>query len=387
MTTPTADPKTEPLAIFVGCLPGLESMLLQEVRALELAGVTNPPATTPGGLSLDADLRALYRLNLELGLAQSVRIRVATFRATKLPELVRKAARTPWERYLPKGAAVRLRASAKRSRLYHTGAITERVLRAMSERLGRPVRTEESAESLRIHVRVVDDLVQISLDTTGTPLHQRGYRLETAKAPLREDLARALVWASGWDRTHDLVDPMMGAGTIVIEAAMLARRIPPGHARGFMFESLPFHDEALWQRVRTQALDRVLPEIQAFRTLGSDRDAGAWKAAVNNAKRAGVDGDLHLACAPISAAPFLEDDLSERGTIVTNPPWGARVSEGKDLRPLYQRLGTLVKDLPPHWGFAMVTADAKLAKQTKLPLESLLLTDAGGIKVQFFRKQ
>ncbi|MFW6067064.1 MAG: THUMP domain-containing class I SAM-dependent RNA methyltransferase [Myxococcota bacterium] len=371
------------MRLFVACAPGLEPLLADEVRALEL-GVARE---VPGGVELEGDLGVLWRANLELGLASHVLLRVGTLGAKHLGELAKKAARVDWATWLSPGTPVRVHATSRASKLYHTGAIAQRVGRALREQAGAELTEKGGADApappLVVHARLERDVCTLSIDTSGEPLHRRGYRLATAKAPLREDLARALLIASGWDRASPLVDPMMGAGTIVIEAALLARRLPPGHLRPrFGFMGLRSHDEAAFERFRTQAVARALPRLD-FPIHGRDRDAGAVAAARDNAERAGVRADLDLRRAPLGPRlwPF-DDPPPDRGAVVANPPHGRRVGDRKTLGTLHQRLGRLVADLPPGWAFALLSSNRRLALRTGLALRTALVTDQGGTKVR-----
>jgi putative N6-adenine-specific DNA methylase len=376
--------EAERMSLFVGSAPGLEALLAEEARALGLG----TPRAVAGGIELDGDRTTLYRANLELGLATQVRLRLGRFHAAHFSELVRRASELPWERWLAPDARVRFRSTAQRSRLHHTGAIDERVAEAIATRLGGPVIAADGEEEVAlVHARFERDEATLSLDTSGAPLHRRGYRLATAKAPLREDLARALVITSRWDRRSPLVDPMAGSGTIAIEAAMLARGIAPGRARRFAFEDAPTHDAALLVRLRAEADERAGVGVSGRspgsspRILARDRDEGAVTAARANAERAGVT--LEHAVASLSE-PFAID--SDEGALVTNPPWGVRVARDRDLRPLYDRLGAVIDALPPRWEVGVVAADAELVRRAHMPLRSALLTDAGGTKVRFYRR-
>ena len=371
------------LEIFVACAPGLEPLLLEEVVALGAQGAR----TTAGGVTLEGDLPLVYRANLELGLASHVLLRVGSFRAIHFTELVRRAARLPWESFLDPSAPLTVRATAKKSKLRHTGALAERVRRAVAERLRTdpPEPSGDEAE-VRILVRMQDDQCTLSLDTSGEPLHRRGYRRLPGRAPLREDLARALLRVSGWDPATPLADPFAGAGTIPVEAALLARRLPPGRLRSFAFERFPSFDARAFARVREEALSRALPRAPAA-LWGSDRDPAAVEAARENAERAGVLEDLTLTQAPLRRAPFLGTDLPERGALVTDPPHGRRLGDRQRLRTLYRSLGTVAKGLPPGWHFALVASDRRLALASGLPLETALLTDSGGTKIRMLRTE
>jgi putative N6-adenine-specific DNA methylase len=225
-----------------------------------------------------------------------------------------------------------------------------------------------------------DELI-LSADTSGDLLHRRGYRLATAKAPVRESLAAAMLLAAGYDGAAPLVDPLCGAGTIAIEAALLARRMAPGRRRPFAFERWPSFEGATWSRVKHAAEAKVLPHAPAP-ILGSDRDAGAIAAARANAGRAGVADDIGFAQQALSAfAP----PAVPHGWVVTNPPWGVRVGEGGALRDLYATLGRVLRERAAGWTDVMLSADRRLEAATGLAWEPVLHTASGGVDVRALR--
>ncbi|MFI5311486.1 MAG: class I SAM-dependent RNA methyltransferase, partial [Gemmatimonadales bacterium] len=219
-------------------VPGLEELAVTELHALGLA----PGAVSAGGVSFTADAAGLFLANLQLRTVSRVIVRVAQFRATAFHELERLARGVPWERFVAPGASVRLRVTCRKSRLYHSDGVAERVAGAIATRVhdvtsgGTASDDEDSiaaAPSQLFLVRFERDVCTISADSSGELLHRRGYRLATAKAPLRETLAAAALLAMRWNGGVPMLDPMCGAGTIPIEAALLARRIAPGQARAF----------------------------------------------------------------------------------------------------------------------------------------------------------
>jgi len=227
------------------------------------------------------------------------------------------------------------------------------------------------------------DQCTISLDASGALLHRRGWRLATAKAPLRETLAAAMLLASGWDRAMPLVDPFCGAGTIAIEAALLAQNMAPGHARLFAFKDWPDYDARLWQRLLDKATAGVIGSPRP-RIIASDRDAGAIKAARANAARAGVAEVIEFAHRPVSdLAPPAGPGPAGRGWVVTNPPFGVRLSEGHDLRNLYARFGQVLKQRCPGWWVAFLSSDARLERAMGLEFDQLrrLPLVNGGVRV------
>ncbi len=364
---PAVTPETA-LPLFITCLPGLEPVLLEE---LEERAIGREHMRLPGGIECVGTLEEMAQANRTLGTAQQVRVRVAEFHATKLPELRRKAESIAFADWVNADLPLRVRVTSRKSRLYHTGAIQERVRAAIDTVLGRDGHAPPpEGDGQQVLVRVDANRVQVSVDTSGLPLHRRGYRLQTAKAPLREDLACALLRTSGWDRRSPFLDPMMGAGTLAIEAALLASGRAPGADRNFLFERLPLH--TLLSPVAPPTLGECPP------IYGSDRNAGALEAAVGNAERAGVRALLQLDHAPLTAAPGWSEAV---GTVVTNPPYGLRIRG--DLRPLFGRLGRLIRDRPA-WSFACVSPDKQMPKHLGLPATSALLTDHGGIKVRFW---
>lgn len=357
--------------------------------ARELAALGLAPNAETGGAAFRGPVESIWRANLWLRTASRVLVRVASFRAQAFHELERLARAVPWERYVASGSAVRFRVTSKKSRLYHTGGIAQRFGEAIEHRLGGGIvigdsRSDESEEEVGgsaaqlFVVRVFHDVFTVSADSSGTLLHQRGYRKAIGKAPLRETLAAAMLLASDWSGSTPLIDPLCGSGTIPIEAALIARRIAPGASRSFAFQAWPGFDGARWEAVRAEAAEGVLPTV-GVRISGSDRDAGAIEAAVSNAERAGVTADLELSVRAISA---IEDCTAGDGLVATNPPYGVRVGEAAGLRDLYARLGQILRAKCPGWRLAMLSANTRLEGELRLPLEERVRTRNGGIPVR-----
>lgn len=358
---------------FVACRPGLEPLLVDELTALGIPSLRR----LAGGIAFSGDNLHLARANVELGVASHVLVRVGRFEARHFSEMVRRTKALPWEDFVPRDVRLELRVTSKRSRLFHTGGIEQRVLEAISARLGSSPTVAEG-EPIPVVVRLERDVCELSVDTSGAPLHRRGWRLQSAKAPLREDLACALLRASGWDARTPLLDPMMGSGTLVIEAAAMARRLAPGRNRTFALERLPMSDPAVIAGVRAAAQERSHERLN-FAIYGRDRNAGALAATRGNAERAGVLEDLHLACADVR-----DDPLPSVAAIVCNPPYGQRVSPGERVDAIYRALGEAIERLSPAPRVALVTSERALAAASGLGLRPTLLTDHGGTKVEFF---
>lgn len=365
--------------LFISCLPGLEPFLARELAALSLGVAAQPEV---GGCSLaTGDPDIIYRLNLELGVAVRVLLRLGTFHCRSLGELARKSARLPWREWLlPARFAVR--GESRLSRLYHRDAIAERVTQGIVEVLGDRVRDGDDVPGdgvPTVLARFLHDTCTLSLDTSGTPLHDRGYRAEPGPAPLREDLARALIMASGWDARSPLIDPFAGAGTIAIEAALLARRLPPGHAREFAFAHTRLFQSARWERVRAGALARAI--AVPAQVLASDRRADCTDIMTRNAERAGVRDDLEIVTASFSESPW-RNRLAAAGAVVTDPPHGRRMGDVATLGKLYRALGAWLQAAPLTCGIAILSSDRRLTLRTGLPLTTAFLSTHGGAKVR-----
>ncbi len=369
------------LDLFAVTAPGLEPLATAELVALGMDAVR----AQPGGVSFRGDPAAVARANLWSRTASRVLVRLAEFRARGFNEIEKQGPRIPWERFLAADRPVHLRVTSKKSRLYHTGAIAERLSHGIASRCGaRAVEAhageEEEGTAQLVIVRLFRDRMTVSADSSGLLLHRRGYRQALAKAPIRETLAAALLSAADWRGQGALLDPMCGSGTIAIEGALIARQIAPGIARRFAFMDWPAFDPSRWEEMRADAMALALPRAP-FPIRGSDRDEGAIAAARSNAERAGVAGDVELRVAPLSAL--------ERGPgighVATNPPYGVRVGERDRLRDLYAQLGNVLRRRCSGWTLALITADAALEAQIGLDLVPLLETRNGGIPVRFVR--
>ncbi len=387
---------------YAVCPPGVEQLGAAELRRLGVRAVK----AERGGVSFRCTTRQLYAANLWSRLATRVVVRAAAFEATTFAGL-ETAVRNevdldPWLG----GRAPRLRVSASRSALYHTEAIAERLRAVWGEPDEEPVAggrrpdpggdgadddVDEPADDgiggpPLVIVRAVRNRFTVSVDCSGTPLYKRGWRQAVARAPLRENLAAAMVAsaeAAGWTAPQPLVDPFCGSGTIAIEAALSAIGRPPGFRRGFAFFEWPTFEPGTWASVIGQAVEAErAPEDMVI--VGSDRDAGAVAAATANAERAEVADIVRFEQRPVSElgppAPA-GGHPDGPGWVLTNPPYGARIDHGGDLRNLYGRFGAVARERLPGWSVGMLVADRRLAAHTGLSLHDVLQCSNGGIDV------
>lgn len=370
---------------FAVTAPGLDQITAEEIRLLGLA-----PEIEPGGVSFKSDEDGLYRANLYLRTASRVIARVGQFfYATTFTDLRTKAGRLPWEKFLTPGQPISIRVTCHKSKLIHSDAVAERIATSIADRLGveSPVTKKNSDEAQDriadkaeeniqlIIVRLVNDQVMISMDSSGELLHRRGYRLALAKAPLRETLAAGMILASGWDAMSPMIDPFCGSGTIPIEAALMAAGIPPGINRSFAFMKWPGFSKVNWDTILSQIPERKKIE---FPIIASDRDAGAVKIAFENAKRAGVEKSIDFQCQAVSSI----NPPEQKGWMITNPPYGVRVSAGRDLRNLYSQLGNVLRLNCSGWHVGILCSDPFLLGHTALKLDTTKSLINGGISVR-----
>ena len=360
--------------LFAACTPGLEPVLAAELAALGLRA-----RSVPGGAELKGEPRDLMRLNLCLRTASRVLVRLGQVKATSFAELVKKARTLPFETVARAGEPIALRVTCHKSRLYHSGAVAQRLHEALQERLGGAVplgdHDEEGAQPAQLLLARFDhDVCTVSADSSGALLHRRGYRLAQSQAPLRETLAAAMLLAAGYTGAEPLLDPLCGSGTIPIEAALISRRRAPGLTRDFAFQRWPGHDARRFEALRGKAREQELPR-SAAPIAGSDADAAAIAAARENAARAGVDTDLRLDEVPLREARV---PAPGPGLIATNPPYGVRVRV--DLPGLYADLGELARR--SGYRVAALAADRRTAQRAGLAWKPLLRTQNGGLKVE-----
>jgi putative N6-adenine-specific DNA methylase len=371
--------------MFAVCPPGLEGILLAEVRELGIVGAR----AEEGGVGFSGGMRELYRANLHLRTAARVLVRVANFHASAFHELERNARKVKWDQFMDRSVPILLRVTCRKSRLYHSDAVAERIVNVLGSGAlagSADGDEDEAAGSQLLVVRLVHDECSISLGSSGGHLHKRGYREELSRATMRETLAAALLQVSGWDLQLPLLDPMCGSGTIAIEAALMVRRIAPGlsrasrEPRSFSFEQWPSHNPAQWGKEVAIAQESILDRAPA-RIFASDRDAGAVEIALRNARRAGVEADIEISQRSLSAV----ERLGEGGVVVVNPPYGKRVGEEKALRNLYASLGKLLRGRFAGWELALLSGNAALDKHIGVKLAAVAQTTNGGIAVRIVR--
>lgn len=361
------------LPIFLVCAPGLEDALAAEARSAQFRGARS----VAGGVALRGNWRDVWRANLELRGVGRVQVGIATFRADHLAALDRLARKVAWGDVLRADTAVHVEATCRKSRIYHSDAAAERIARAIGETLGTPLSPDAAVV---VRVRIDADVVTLSVDTSGEPLHKRGYKQRINAAPMRETSAALVLRMAGFDGTQTVVDPMCGSGTFIIEAAEIAARLPAGRMRTFAFEHLATFDRAAWQAVKSKSLARS--RSPAARFYGSDRDAGAIEMSATNAACAGIDSYTHF---EIRDVRDLEPPQGAPGIVIVNPPYGERIGDKTAVKQIYRTLGETMVQRFCGWRIGLITTDADLANATGLAFNSVSRPIAhGGLRVKLY---
>ena len=330
------------------CLFGLEHLLGEEIDKL---GYTRT-STINGRVSFLGDSEAVALANVFLRYAERVYIKVGSFRAQSFEELFEGTRALSWERFIGKNDAFPVKGHAIKSKLHSVpdcqAIIKKAIVRSLSVPYGISVFPEDGIK-YQVEFFILNDEATLMIDTSGEPLHKRGYRREANAAPIRETLAAAIAATSRPREDVLLWDPMCGSGTIAIEAAMIMRNVAPGMKRRFAAEAYPFIGAELWQNARDEAREGITPSD--FVAFASDIDESALKIAKDNAYRAGVLNSLRI---------FKQDARTigapgRRGTIVTNPPYGERLGTLGEVEELYREIGIHFRSLAP-WQVYVITS-------------------------------
>jgi putative N6-adenine-specific DNA methylase len=342
---------------FAPCPRGLEAALAEELAAVGASEVR----AADGGVAFTGRLELAYRVNLESRLASRVLWQVGHGSYRDERDVYRLAHDIDWPRHFRSDRTLRVDVAATRSPLKSLEFATLRIKDAVCDRHreasgSRPSISKERPD-VRVHAYLSAQEATFYLDTSGEPLFKRGYRRERAEAPLRENLAAGLLRLARWQPGITLLDPLCGSGTIAIEAALIALDIAPGARRTFGFQKLSWYDGPTWQRIKQGAQRRAKPPAPS-NIHASDNDAAAIAHCETNAAAAGVAGAIVVRREDALARTAPADT----GTIVSNPPYGARLADSAALAAFYPRLGDVLKQRFAGWSAFLLSADPRLPK-------------------------
>ncbi|MBJ9989073.1 MULTISPECIES: class I SAM-dependent RNA methyltransferase [Paenibacillus] len=323
---------------------GLEAIVARELKELGY----NDVQVENGRVNFTGDYKDICRCNLWLRTSDRILVKMGEFPAKTFDELFEGTKELPWQDWIPANGEFPVEGRSHHSQLSSVPACQGIVKKAIVEKLKQSYHTDwfqENGPRYVIEVNLLKDVALLTLDTTGPALHKRGYRKLVTEAPLKETMAAALLQISRWNPSRPLYDPCCGSGTILIEAALLGWNIAPGLRRSFPSEHWPAIPEELWSEAREEAFDAVQDD-EPLQLTGSDIDPKAIEVAKAAAKSAGLAGEIDFQVLPASKA----HPQGEYGCLITNPPYGERLSEKTEVEKLVRTLGNTANQLPT-WSF------------------------------------
>lgn len=362
--------------LFAVTPPGCEALVKEELKALGLKG-----RVIAGGVEFEGRLEEVYRANLNLRTAGRVLMRIHSFRAAAFRSLEKAASGFAWELFIPSGTPLRLHVTTHHCRLHHTDAIAERLAAIISERLEKAATAPAAAPpgpSPQVFVRGVDDRFVVSIDSSGENLYLRGIKTHPGKAPLRETFAAAALMLAGFSGTQPLLDPMCGAGTFSLEAALLAKNIPPGWFREFAFATWPGFRATRWDYIRRKAAEQIL-SLDRPRIFASDIDPEACRRLGECLGRSALSDAVSVA-----RRDFFEldpRDVTERpGFVALNPPYGRRMGSSSESRDLVRAVIARIRSRYAGWKIILLVPAGRRLPELGSPVQ-VYPFHHGGLKV------
>lgn len=347
--------------LFASCPRGLETILSQELQQQGAHNLSH----IDGGVYAQADLATVYRANLHSRTAGRILLQLAQAPVRNENDLYQLATSVNWPQWFEVSRSIKVRAEGRRAPLKNIDfaalKVKDGVCDVFRRQVGSRPNVDKHQPDVRLHVFIDDKRATLFIDTSGEALFKRGYRQDSGEAPLRENLAAGLLLAAGYDGNQPFQDPFCGSGTLAIEAALIAAGLPANGQRRFGFENLNNFDAALWQTIQKQAQtarrQSPMPPIAA-----SDNDPRMVALTRRNAQAAGVAEYLDIRCADVCDAR----PNGENGLIISNPPYGVRLSDIQAMQALYPQLGSWLKQHYAGWLAGLFTADRDLPKGLRL---------------------
>lgn len=334
---------------------GLEAITAGELKELGYENL----AVENGKVTFEGDEMDIAICNTWLRTADRVLIKMAEFKAESFEELFQGTLAVDWGEIIPENGNMHVTGKSVKSKLFSVpdcqGIVKKAVVEAMKKKYHKEW-FEENGPVYKIEVALLKDIVTLTIDTTGPGLHKRGYREMAGAAPLKETLAAALVLISKWNPDRVLADLFCGSGTIPIEAALIGKNIAPGLNRKFVCEDWPTMDKDTWEQVREGARKSI--NDKEFQILASDIDGRVLKTARENARLAGISD--YIAFQKLPMAEF--SSKKKYGVIISNPPYGERLGEEKEVDQIYKDLGELYRNLET-WSLYILTSNEGFQKQ------------------------
>ena len=362
---------------FIACPPGFESLCAKELTAIPLN--VQHASVIPGGVEFKGRLDDCYLANLNLRTANRILLRLHAFKASNFKHLEKRLAEIPWELYLPHHSTLKIRATVKHCRLYHTGAIEkhfgESIANGLAQTEIKDGNGPDSESPQQIFVRGIDDRFTVSIDSSGDNLYKRGLKKHAGTAPLRETLAAASLLLAGYSGKEPLVDPMCGAGTYSLEAALMVKKIPPGWFREFAFMQWPAYRPKRFGYLKRQFEDYfVQPEKPLI--FASDKDPLACRQLEQCTQQFGLSDTVS-----INNADFFElvprDFTDQPGLVTINPPYGRRMGTRQESTELFQAICEKLARDYKGWKLVLIAPIKLLEKKVPFKLKTYPLFHGG----------
>lgn len=350
-----------PNRYFATCPRGLEQLLADELQTVKAKSIK----LTDGGVSFDGDWAVCYAANLHSRIATRILWQVARGKYVNEEDLFNAAYKLNWPQWFDVKHDFMVKVTGVKCPLKSLEFATLKIKDAVCDKfrlaVGSRPYIDTKTPAVRIHAYLTAEEYQFYLDTSGNALYQRGNRGASIEAPLRENLAAGILKLSGWQPVQALLDPMCGSGTFLLEAAMVALNIAPGHKRSFGFEKLNTFEPNIWHQLKSQAAAKV-KSVTFQKIYGSDVDLRAVRIAKRNLEEAGL----------LAAVQLSQQDIvnvvppADSGVLVANPPYGVRIGEGDDLALLYPKMGEALKRRFAGWNTYFLTNDFTMPKLMRL---------------------
>jgi len=374
------EPPPQPATHFATCPRGLEALLVDELAAAGATVVRQLPA----GVLFMADAAAEMRANLTSRIATRILRKVGYTRYRKEEHIYRAVLDLDWPAWFDVQKTIAVKVGAQNAPLKSLNFITLKIKDAICDRFREETRARPSVDTespdVPVYAFFTPEPVTFYLDTSGEPLFKRGFKTEASAASIKENLAAGLVLLSGWEPGTPLLDPMCGAGTLLLEAADIALNRAPGRARHFAFEHYRDFDAALWQRIKTEEKAKEKP-LKTLPLFGADHDRWVLDKARNNLAAAGYAEAVELRVSDVL-------DLkppTPAGTLITNPPYGERIGDADDLADWYPLLGDWLKQYFSGWDAWIISGDPLLPKAIGLKASRRIPLFNGQIETRFLQ--
>lgn len=357
---------------------GLEAVVKREVLNLGFENVKVNNAM----ITFEGDLSSIPKANLWLRSADRVLLKLGEFKALTFEELFEKTKSLPWDQWISKDGKFTVTGKSVKSKLFSVSDCQAIVKKAVVEKLKTKYKVDwftETGPEYTIQVSLLNDMATLTIDTSGEGLHKRGYRERSVQAPIKETLAAALIMLSYWNKQRTLLDVFCGSGTIPIEAALIGKNIAPGLNRKFASEDWPTIGPDIWKNERISALKSIDQEVD-LKIHGWDMDQEAIEIAKDNAFEAGVDDCINFEVKKLSPISIKDD----YGVVISNPPYGERLSQVEEVEKLYKEIGKYFNDLNT-WSKYIITSYEEFEKLYGKKADKKRKLYNGRIKVDYYQ--